>query len=597
MRVQQLGPYKIGKAIGKGGMGTVFIGEDVSSGRRVALKVLSPNLTSDANFRARFEAEVESLMKLSHPNIVELYGFGEEQGYLFYAMELVSGTTLQQEISAGRRFQWREVVTVGIDICAALKHAHDHGVIHRDIKPANLLVSPDDHVKLTDFGIAKLFGTSQQTADGGVLGTADYMAPEQAEGQKATTRCDLYSLGAVLFAMLAGRPPFIGKSLPEVIHKVRYELPVPISRFATDVPTGLEQLLDQLLRKDPTQRVPTALAVSKRLQAIRDEMSIAAKRPDDEDDTDLVLRDDPEEPPAWATTSGDQPTRAMLGDKVLPRSPQELETEIPASVHDSRPDAVSPEAAPAARLLPDQASYTSVDESYRRRLRDAGDEAESLREHIIKYASLAAFIASIAVGAYLILRPRTADGLYERIVTAASSDSETEMTQIESEIAEFIERFPEDERLEEVEKIHREIETIQLRRQLVLRSRHKGSTRPLTAIEMALVEALDSEESNPHVAAAKWQAILDVFGGDPGLSPRDQQAVDLARQRLEELLPQIDESAKELHQLIKGRLAYAQRIRSTHPEQAQAIWRGIVELYSGQAWSRPLVEEAERNLR
>src|SRR5438552_8830344 len=123
-------------------------------------------------------------------------------------MELVEGRNIQDGLTAGRRFNWREVTRIGIGIANALKHAHDRGIIHRDLKPANLLIDDQDHIKLTEFGIAKLYGGTQITADGSVLGTADYMAPEQAQGTQSTSRCDLYSLGSVLYALPVGRPPF-----------------------------------------------------------------------------------------------------------------------------------------------------------------------------------------------------------------------------------------------------------------------------------------------------------------------------------------------------------------------------------------------------
>jgi serine/threonine-protein kinase len=129
-------------------------------------------------------------------------------------MELIDGTSLEDELRAGRRFEWAEVKEIAVQVCAALKHAHDRGVVHRDIKPANLLLARDGKVKLSDFGIAKLFGSTGATGVGGVLGTAEYMAPEQADGRPVGHRGDLYSLGAVLYTLLAGRPPFVAKSVP-----------------------------------------------------------------------------------------------------------------------------------------------------------------------------------------------------------------------------------------------------------------------------------------------------------------------------------------------------------------------------------------------
>src|SRR5690606_24329894 len=146
--------------IGKGGMGSVYKGTNADSGEPAAIKVLAPQLAASEGFRERFHAEVESLKTLRHEGIVRLLGYGEEQGTVFYAMELVDGRSLEEELKAGRRFDWREVVDIAIQVCRALKHAHDHGIIHRDIKPANILIDKHERIKLADFGIARLFGGS-----------------------------------------------------------------------------------------------------------------------------------------------------------------------------------------------------------------------------------------------------------------------------------------------------------------------------------------------------------------------------------------------------------------------------------------------------
>jgi serine/threonine-protein kinase len=272
-----MGPYRLDKVLGRGGMGAVYAAVNEATGERAAVKVLNPVLADDLNFRERFKSEVETLKKLLHPGIVRLFAYGEQDDYLFYVMELVEGRSLQDELIAGRRFNWREVVRVGIDVAGALKHAHDRGVIHRDLKPANLLIDSYDHVKLTDFGIAKLYGGTNLTADGGVLGTADYMAPEQAEGKQITARCDLYSLGSVLYALLTGRPPFAGKSLPEVIQGLRFERAIPLRRLNPDVPEEFEKIITQLLEKDPQKRIPTAVALMHRLKAMEHALSLETR--------------------------------------------------------------------------------------------------------------------------------------------------------------------------------------------------------------------------------------------------------------------------------------------------------------------------------
>ena len=171
----------------------------------------------------------------------------------------------------------------------ALKHAHDRGIIHRDLKPANLLIDEQDHVKLTDFGIAKLYGGTSVTADGGVLGTADYMSPEQADGKQITSRCDLYSLGSVLYALLAGRPPFAGKTVVQVITALKNDQPVPLRRLAPDTPDELENIVLQLLEKDPQKRIPTALVLANRLKAMEHALSVDTRviQPDEPDGDEL----------------------------------------------------------------------------------------------------------------------------------------------------------------------------------------------------------------------------------------------------------------------------------------------------------------------
>src|SRR3954471_4058476 len=275
MQLTRLGPYEIEKPLGRGGMGSVYAATDSQTGQRVAIKALTPQLAMAEGFRERFESEIESLKTLKHDGIVRLYGYGEQDGVLFYSMELVEGISLEDELKAGRRFTWREVTNIAIQLSLALKHAHDHGIIHRDIKPANILLQDDEHVKLADFGIARLFGTTSLTTAGGVLGTADYMSPEQADGRPVTARCDQYSLGGVMYALLAGRPPFRAKNLPQMLQLQRFANPEPVRRYAPDTPEQLEHVILQLLAKDPGARFPNTQVLARHLQA----MAMALSRP------------------------------------------------------------------------------------------------------------------------------------------------------------------------------------------------------------------------------------------------------------------------------------------------------------------------------
>lgn len=266
---ESIGPYRVQGILGQGGMGTVYKAVHAKSNEVVAVKVIAAAMAQHQRFRRRFDAEIQTLVKLKHPGIVQLIGFGEEKGLLFYSMEYVDGENLQQVLRREGRLPWQRVVDIGIEVCAALKHAHDFGVIHRDLKPANLMIQSNGHVKLTDFGIAKLFGAADATVEGSVLGTADFMAPEQAEGKPVTVRSDLYALGSVCYAALAGRSPFQGKSIPEVLFNVRYGNYPKLQTLVPEVPTELAILVEELLERDASRRPPTGLVVGNRLQSLK----------------------------------------------------------------------------------------------------------------------------------------------------------------------------------------------------------------------------------------------------------------------------------------------------------------------------------------
>ncbi|HBU36666.1 MAG TPA: hypothetical protein DEB70_02560 [Planctomycetaceae bacterium] len=275
MEAQQLGPYVLIKRLGRGGMGAVYEAEHQKTGEHVAVKVLASHLADDLGLKERFDAEIQTLKPLRSPGIVQLIAYGEDDGQPYFAMELVHGQSLERIIRGGRIFTLEEVVGLSIEIARSLKVAHDHGIIHRDLKPANLLVPDDPHqanagVKLADFGIAKLFGATSQTAHGSIVGTAEFMAPEQAAGKPLDARADLYTLGLVMFTMIAGKPPFRGSQLTEIITKQLREAPPRVSSFYHDIPEELDGLIDGLLAKDPAKRPASALAVGRRLTAIRD---------------------------------------------------------------------------------------------------------------------------------------------------------------------------------------------------------------------------------------------------------------------------------------------------------------------------------------
>ncbi|MBI2805641.1 MAG: serine/threonine protein kinase [Planctomycetes bacterium] len=265
----RLGKWVIFQELGRGGMGRVYLAQEELTGKQAALKVLAANLAQEIGFLQRFQREIETLGRLDHPHIVRFFEAGCEEGLYFYAMEYVEGMSLEQIIEEQGRLPWRDVLDIALQVTPALRHVHDHGVIHRDIKPSNLLLDRDGKIKLTDFGIAKVFASSHLTATGGIVGTAEYISPEQAAGKVVGKRSDLYSLGCVLYALLTGRTPFSGNSYVELLHKHRYGQFDAPRKFVPDLPPELDELVSQMLEKDPDKRPPDALVVYKQMASIR----------------------------------------------------------------------------------------------------------------------------------------------------------------------------------------------------------------------------------------------------------------------------------------------------------------------------------------
>jgi serine/threonine-protein kinase len=277
---ERLGKWVIYKELGRGGMGRVYLAHEELGERQAALKVLAPELAQDAGFLHRFQREIDALSVLNHPNIVKFYESGFEQGLYFYVMEYVEGQSLEDILQEQHRLPWQEVLDAALQICPALKHAHDHGIIHRDIKPPNLLRTPAGVIKLSDFGIAKVFAGTHLTATGGVVGTAEYLSPEQAAGKPVTKRSDLYSLGVVLYTLLTGRTPFEGETYLELLHKHCYAQFDRPQRIVPEIPYELDEAVCQLLEKDPANRPADCLVFGRQLERIRARLDRKGQRTD-----------------------------------------------------------------------------------------------------------------------------------------------------------------------------------------------------------------------------------------------------------------------------------------------------------------------------
>lgn len=242
-------------------MATVVLARDDRLGRKVAIKRLSAALTGDEIFRERFLREARMAGQLSHPNIVAVFDVGEDDGVPYIVMEYVEGETLADLMARTGPLDPDRAVDLVLQVSARLEHAHDAGLVHRDIKPQNLLVRPDETVKIADFGIARLVNATQLTQAGTVLGTAAYLAPEQALGEQVTGAADVYSLGAVLYELLAGRPPYVFETLGELTVKQREGPPPPIGGVSPE----LAEAVLRCLRLEPAERPSSPAAVAREL--------------------------------------------------------------------------------------------------------------------------------------------------------------------------------------------------------------------------------------------------------------------------------------------------------------------------------------------
>jgi len=519
MPIERWGPYQTERLLGRGGMGAVYVGVHEETGERAAIKVLSDAVATDERSRERFRGEVETLKKLRHRNIVGIHGFGEEEGQLFFVMELVEGQSLEEALHAGRRFTWSEAADVGIQICAALKHAHDHGVIHRDLKPANLLLSADGTVKLTDFGIAKFYGSGSLTMAGSIIGTPYFMPPEQTEGKPVTASSDLYSLGCVLYALMAGKPPFTGSSVTKIIDQVRSEEPTPLRYVAPHVPDELDEIIGQLLKKDPADRFATAMQLSKLLQAMKLALSTEGAQGRKSGDEPSSRTNGRETKEMDDSSYGDESTAMSYFERpTMDGAPSELaETgdgggvapQTRRSSAQGRPTVENAENAAADAVVkegPETHFTTVAKEDWRR----GTDEPDRPRRNISERLTIVGIpfcliaILSVCVVAFW---PESADRLQSRIqALKQGQDSSYECIQL---IDEFIRRFPDDPRRPDLEGLRRDSECRSLYNNLQNKLRSLTDEEKLFMRGMRAFDVGMLENANEY-----FKQIVDELGAD-----------------------------------------------------------------------------------
>lgn len=255
------GRYELVEVVGRGGMGEVWAGRDLRLGRSVAVKLLSPTMTSEPGVRERFDEEARSAARLSHPNVVLVFDSGEHEGTPYLVMELLPGRTLAHEVALGPLDPER-VRRIGIEVLGALAASHQAGILHRDIKPGNVLLTADDTAKLGDFGIAKSTEGLNLTSTGMIVGTAAYLAPERVAGERATPQSDVYALGVVLYEALSGRKPFDADTPIGLMRAVEAHQAVPLAEARPGLDASLVTTVERAMAKDPARRFGSAAAMA-----------------------------------------------------------------------------------------------------------------------------------------------------------------------------------------------------------------------------------------------------------------------------------------------------------------------------------------------
>ena len=579
MTLKNIGPYEIEGILGRGGMGTVYRGLHSETGEQHAIKVLAPRFAEDQHFRGRFESEIKALLELDHDNIVRLLSYGQDDGQLFFAMELVDGQSLFQMQKAGHRFDWRQILSIARDCANGLRHAHDRGIIHRDLKPGNLMMSaaqdgPPQQVKLTDFGIAKRFGSSQNTGTN-IIGTMDFMSPEQAKGDPVTARSDLYSLGAVLFTLLAGRPPFSGNSVQESLRNLT-NVPAPrINGIDPAVPKPIDNLVSKLMAKKAEERVPTALALLHQITDIenelRDDASARTSHGEPDSQKTEVIPGPPmlgtptlvedAQPTTGPTNSNQQETKAVV---YGPTSEQRGELEL----------------APAdAKPAETEDFYNQVTQSLRRQHSEVAPPSENRSKGLLPL--ILALAGVIALGTYGLIRvaaPPTAEQLFAEI--ELSSDQPEKVV---DEIGIFLEHYPDDPRASSLTELQstgiaiKEYQT--LKNKLTVRAR---SPKGLSDVEQKFLELTKLAKDDAKLAGEKMAAFA-LVNEAVALNEQDLKCVRAAKGFGLKLYHDLRTTAQSELGRIRNALAKANDLED--PAAAIKVCQSLLELYSGTDFS------------
>jgi len=269
--VTQIGKYRILEQVGEGAMGVVYKAIDPVLNRSVAVKVMSEGMAQDPSLRQRFLREAQAAGSLQHPNVVTIYDFGETDGHLYIAMEFIEGTDLEELLERGQVIPLAAKIDIIVDVLNGLSYAHRRGIVHRDIKPANIRIDAEGHARIMDFGVVHL-STSNLTGTGIMMGTPNYMAPENITGDEVTPASDLFSVGAVMYELLTNSKPFAADTLHRVLFRIVSDPPPSLRETAPELPPALDRVLKKSLAKDPGERYANATDMANDLAAIRNSL-------------------------------------------------------------------------------------------------------------------------------------------------------------------------------------------------------------------------------------------------------------------------------------------------------------------------------------
>lgn len=532
----RLGKWTVDKELGRGGMGQVYLAHD-DTGQQFAVKVLAPELAMEAGFQQRFLREIAALSQLEHPNIVRFYEAGQQEQVLFYVMEYVAGNNFDEILEKQGRLPWKEVLNVALQIAPALKHAHDRGVIHRDIKPQNLLRSQEGVVKLTDFGIAKVFAADNLTATGGIVGTAEYLSPEQAAGKPVTKRSDLYSLGTVLYHLLTGSPPFEGETTLDLLHKHRYGQFDRPQRIVPDVPHELDELVCQLLEKDPAKRPADGLVLLRQVQRIMQKYERKSYRTDSDFGEAQTLAE-------HAQAVGGRPGPATLMSKLMREELQRQKQSSAFAQAFNTPWVLGP---------------------------------------------LFVLVTGVLVWALFFRSSDQPEELLEQATALAASEDPADRDKARG----YLERLQYRHPTFQPDEVERQLQLLDDEQTLKNALRGLRRTAPVSEAERFYRRGLNlCRQGDVAAARAVWQGVVRGFEEVEAerrwvaLAQKGLQALDkhLPIERDEPSVQAALEKARQLHQAGKQ-------------TQAETIWRSLEDLYRGEPAGQAVLDQIERDRR